>query len=108
MMRPALSILTAAVTLGVMGCDLADEPVPAEGRGAAGEVLGGEITDDMLPLDTVQSTSPPAPRPSADAAPGATPATSRPGGTELGEPEQENGPEPLESPGEDQPATNDD
>ena len=30
-----------------------------ERRTAAGEVLGGSITDDMLPLDTVRSQSPP-------------------------------------------------
>ena len=31
----------------------------AERRTAAGEVLGGSISDDMLPLDTVTSQSPP-------------------------------------------------
>lgn len=33
-----------------------------ERSSAAGQVLGGEVTDDMLPLDTVQSTSPADPR----------------------------------------------
>ncbi|GMM93473.1 hypothetical protein [Qipengyuania sp. MTN3-11] len=43
------------------GCQ--DEaPVPTEadtGREAAGEVLGGTISDDMLPLDRLRSQSPP-------------------------------------------------
>ena len=38
------------------------------GGKAAGEILGGTISDDMLPLEELTSTSPPAPR--ASGAPG--------------------------------------
>lgn len=50
-----------------------------EERGtAAGEVLGGSITDDMLPLDKVTSESPPLrdAGESTSAAPGARPSAS--------------------------------
>ena len=36
------------------------EPTDNDGRTAAGEVIGGTISDSMLPLDTVRSQSPPA------------------------------------------------
>lgn len=39
-------------------CGDKSETAGPERRSAAGEVLGGEVTDDMLPLDTVRSTSP--------------------------------------------------
>lgn len=39
-----------------------DDPAPAivgeDSRDATGDVLGGSISDDMLPLDSLQSTSP--------------------------------------------------
>lgn len=54
LMIPAIAALSA--------CGGEREPAEAERPGAAGEVLGGEISDDMLPLDTVQSTSPVDPR----------------------------------------------
>lgn len=39
--------------------DDAPRSEPAEpGTGAAGEVLGGSISDEMLPLDRLTSTSP--------------------------------------------------
>lgn len=46
------------------GCeDEAAESTAVETGGkAAGEVLGGTISDDMLPLEELQSTSPPAAR----------------------------------------------
>lgn len=53
-----------------------------EERGtAAGEVLGGSITDDMLPLDTVTSQSPPLREAgeSTSSAPGARPSASATG-----------------------------
>ena len=58
-MRPAL-ILPALVSLALLSAcgDKASGPTDPERRSAAGEILGGEITDDMLPLDTVRSTSP--------------------------------------------------
>lgn len=54
-MRLALIALSATMLAGC-GDDAAKSG--PERRSAAGEVLGGEVTDDMLPLDTVRSTSP--------------------------------------------------
>ncbi len=45
------------------GCEEESAPEPesaATGGKVAGEVLGGTITDDMLPLEELTSTSPPA------------------------------------------------
>lgn len=52
-------IAIAAVSLAACGEKQA-ENVP-ERQNAAGEVLGGEISDEMLPLETVRSTSPAGP-----------------------------------------------
>ena len=63
MIKP-ISILTAATTtLLLAACsEEAAEPEPTQAAGdnrtAKGEVLGGTISDEMLPLDTVQSQSP--------------------------------------------------
>lgn len=51
--------LTIAALAGLAACGGQPEPGGPERRSAAGEVLGGEVTDDMLPLDTARSTSPP-------------------------------------------------
>lgn len=55
-----LSIL-AVMCMVLSACG--DDPAPGEqndaARDARGEVLGGTISDDMLPLDTVRSQSPP-------------------------------------------------
>ena len=58
-MRSALILpILASITL-VSACgDKADAPAGSERRSAAGEVLGGEVSDAMLPLDTARSTSP--------------------------------------------------
>ncbi len=81
----ALTILTAC---GGKGTDRADER-----PSAAGEVLGGDVTDDMLPLDTVRSVSPPdRSRPTGDAA---ADRGAQAGDEEsLPEPEMSGGPEP--------------
>ena len=57
------------------------EPTDNDGRSAEGEVIGGTISDAMLPLDTVRSQAPPMTEESAteaDASSGnaATPADS--------------------------------
>ena len=53
----AVSALPLVLLLAACG---GDGGKGGEERGtAAGEVLGGSITDDMLPLDTVTSESPP-------------------------------------------------
>lgn len=58
-MRPALiaAALTLAASLTACGTDNDDAAGP-ERRTAAGEVLGGEVSDAMIPLDTVRSTAP--------------------------------------------------
>jgi len=57
--------LCFAVALALSGCEdevASDGDTPATGGKAAGEVLGGTISDDMIPLEEVTSTSPPAER----------------------------------------------
>ncbi|TMM47356.1 hypothetical protein [Qipengyuania marisflavi] len=58
MIRNALCI---AAALALVACDKEAAPPVQDndGRAAKGEVLGGAISDAMLPLDTVQSQSPP-------------------------------------------------
>ena len=51
------TIAAAALMAFLAGCD--DGADDADQRTAAGEVLGGTIDDEMLPLDTVKSQSPP-------------------------------------------------
>lgn len=91
MIAPA--VLIAAIT-SACGGNGGEAPGP-ERRSAAGEVLGGEISDAMVPLDAVRSTSPVAPRPTATG-------TAAPGRIEerravLPRPEMSGGPEPLPS-----------
>jgi hypothetical protein len=52
----------AALALLVSGCtEEADAPAK-QGAKAAGEVLGGEISDAMIPLEQLESQAPLAPR----------------------------------------------
>lgn len=57
-MRPHLIAIAAAAALG--GCSDNQPQSTPERRTAAGEVLGGETSDAMIPLETARSTSPPA------------------------------------------------
>lgn len=54
---------SALAALCVVLAACGDDPAPGEqedaARDARGEVLGGTISDDMLPLDTVRSQAPP-------------------------------------------------
>ncbi|QKG72062.1 hypothetical protein [Erythrobacter mangrovi] len=68
MIRPCLTAAMLALLLSACG----DQSAPASGeddqRKARGEVLGGSISDAMIPLDTLESKSPPLkiePRPAA-------------------------------------------
>jgi len=52
-------LAVSALLLALTACGGGAEETAAERKTAAGEVLGGTISDAMLPLDTVQSQSPP-------------------------------------------------
>lgn len=57
-MRPEyLSLFALVLALSACGGD--KDKAEGERKTAAGEVLGGSISDNMLPLDTIQSQSPP-------------------------------------------------
>jgi len=56
-MRPAL-ILIALFAVFLAACGDSGQTGGVERKSAAGEVLGGEVSDAMLPLDSVKSTSP--------------------------------------------------
>ena len=59
-----LSALAALALLSACNDQSKGRAAPERGN-AAGEVLGGEISDAMLPLDSARSTSPPDVRPVA-------------------------------------------
>ncbi len=58
MTRARLVLLLLAM-FGLSACGGGADEAASERKTAAGEVLGGTISDAMLPLDTVQSQSPP-------------------------------------------------
>jgi hypothetical protein len=93
-MRPAMIATALVLTTALPGCGAngGSEPGPERGS-AAGQVLGGEASDAMVPLDTVQSTSPVVPRSTASGT-GAT-RTTQERNDVLPEPEVTGGPEPL-------------
>ena len=62
-------VLACALGLAACGDDAADAPAEGDERGARGEVLGGTISDDMIPLDQLQSQSAPQ-NPDADSGEG--------------------------------------
>jgi hypothetical protein len=86
--RLSLPLLALAL-LSACGDQKSDEP---ERKTAAGEVLGGSISDAMLPLDTVQSQSPPLRESAADKS-GAGPS-----GAASDDEEEEDTPAPSSSP----------
>ncbi len=60
-------ILPVAMLAALAACD--SDPVPAaaeQGANAEGDVLEGSISDEMLPLESVTSSAPPAERSSED------------------------------------------
>ncbi len=89
-----LALIVPAFVLAA-ACGGAPKGAAPERKDAGGEVLGGEVTDAMLPLDTVRSTSPAGRSgPSDGASPGA--AQARPKGPRQGlpKPQVSGGPEP--------------
>lgn len=98
-MRLALMVTSLTASLGTLAaCGGQPENAGPERRSAAGEVLGGEVSDDMLPLDTVRSTAPADPRAGAPRG-GATPAGSgRPAPPPIPAAEVSGGPEPHTPP----------
>lgn len=71
-------VLTLIAVDSLAGCDRGADTAAPERRNAAGEVLGGEISDAMLPLDTVRSTSP-VDRPTGSVDPNGASGTARSG-----------------------------
>lgn len=63
--------LIPVATLALAACQSGPADATPERGNAAGEVLGGEASDAMLPLDTVRSTSPA--EPARSTTPEATP-----------------------------------
>ncbi len=51
--------LLALSVLALAACDRGDPAQTEAGARAEGEVLGGTISDDMIPLDQLRSQSPP-------------------------------------------------
>ena len=85
--------------LALAACDSSDpEQASATGARAEGEVLGGTISDEMIPLDQLRSQSPPLRTAPTGPATGATDAsTSASEADETAEaPEAEEAPEPAE------------
>ena len=64
--RPLAILLPGAALLAACGGETPSEETPVEeGRDAQGEVVGGTISDAMIPIDRLRSQSPavrPAPR----------------------------------------------
>ena len=60
--RPAFCLVVGAALLSACGGDAPPEETEAEAeRNAKGEVIGGTISDAMIPLDQLRSQSPPMP-----------------------------------------------
>lgn len=58
-MKRFVCIIAASLALASCGDDAAEVDERNAEETARGEVLGGSISDDMLPLDSVTSQSPP-------------------------------------------------
>ena len=100
-MNRLLIALPFALALASCG-DKAEEAPADDTRGAEGEVLGGTISDAMLPLDTVKSENPPlreGPAPGeGGTAPSATTGSRAPAAAGGGSEAPEATPEPAAEP----------
>lgn len=95
-MRAAMTMPPIVLAAALSACGgNGGEPAGAERRTAAGEVLGGEVSDAMLPVDTVRSTAPAAAVTSASGA--GAPKTIEERREALPRPDVSGGPEPLPS-----------
>lgn len=93
--------LTMSAIAAVTACGGQPENAAPERRSAAGEVLGGEVSDAMLPLDTVRSTSPADRRSATPGGPGDADApapSDRPAPPPIPGAEVSGGPEPYTPP----------
>ena len=90
--------LTMSAIAALTACGGQPENAGPERRSAAGEVLGGEVGDDMLPLDTVRSTAPADPRARAASGTAAPAAPGRPAPPPIPDAEVSGGPEPYTPP----------
>ena len=61
-MKRTASLIAPALLLLASACEDTEPAIETgeQGGEASGDVLGGTISDDMLPLEELQSTSPPA------------------------------------------------
>lgn len=84
MMRCCRLVVAAALALALAGCGGGDKET-AQGS-AGGEILPGSTSDAMLPLDTVRSQPPLAPK--SEASPGAKPTAKREAGAGSDQPEE--------------------
>lgn len=90
--------LTMSALVAVTACGGQPENAAPERRSAAGEVLGGEISDEMLPLDTVRSTSPADRRAGTQTGSAPASAPTRPAPPPIPDAEVSGGPEPYVPP----------
>lgn len=92
-----LALMSATILTALTACGGGTTDAGPERKSAAGEVLGGEVNDDMLPLDTARSTPPagrsaPDPEKATAATDGAPTARPEP---RLPRPQMSAGPEPY-------------
>lgn len=90
--------LTMSALAALTACGAQPEAAGPERRSAAGEVLGGEVSDEMLPLDTVRSTSPADRRAAKPGDRSAPAASGRPAPPPIPDAEVSGGPEPHTPP----------
>lgn len=98
-MKKPLAVALAAPLLFLAACEeeAPDADTGATGGEAAGEVLGGTISDDMIALEELTSTSPPAERPAPErGSDGTAPASTTPEATEATDAEAQEAEAPAE------------
>ncbi len=84
-----IALLAPALLLSACDEEVAEADTTATGGEAEGEILGGTISDNMIALEQLTSTSPPA-EPVSDGASGAS-------ASDPGEEAEQSEPEPAEA-----------